>query len=1192
MGRLLIALPLLAGLALGALVWRLASAPMESGLLAREIERSADASFAPLRLAVGRATIAWQGFRDGTSPLVVHVTGVRLADPEGGKVAVLPDASVALAIGPLLRGVLSPAALEITGAELNLTRQPDGTLTLAPPGDAPPTAEQRGEVAESRALATVLRDLVAPGGERTTYASLRRMRIHRGEVEVRDVENRLVWRLEGLEISMNRLSGGGLDADGEARLVVTPEGGEPASLPVHLTARAEGRPARVAVRFDLPLFRPAEFAGLGAPLAPLALLDAEVGLQARLGFDVEGRPLGLRVALQAPRGGVLRPAPGFAIPFDALDADVELSGARLAIESGRLTLPGTAGGRFEVSGALSRDGTGWVGPIDLLVTDLGLPGVAELWPPDLAPEAREAARLALAGGTLRRAALRLDLRADEGLSGLYAAGGQVRLLLDEARIAAPGLSPVAIAEATLEGNATPERITLDALRVLLPAPAPDAPAPRLDASGAWQHADGAWRGMLDLAVDRTRFQDLPALWPPGLGEGARAWITGNVTEGDVTGGRWRFGLGFDPAEARLRLDSLEGEAAVSGGVVHFLRPMPPVRGVEARARFAREAITLDATAGSLAFGAEGARAPIAVRAGTLRFLLMAEGESDMADLSFDLAGPLTELSAALRHPRLGLFDRRPFPVTVTGGSFEGRLAIGFPLLDDIPVERLRLSAEARGTGGRFARLLFERDLEEAAFDVAADLDQLRLTGGGTLAAIPLRYQLEADFRAGPANQVQMRDTATARATAEQLAGLGLDAGALVTGPVAIEARGERRRNGQGSYQLTLGLREAAMSFTPLGWRKAPGAEARGEASLRLVNEQLTSIEAIRLTAPELALRGRATLRAGRVERVEIQESTLGGSRFMGDTRAGARPGEPWSVTLRGPVLDLRPVMGSQGSGSGQGGTGSQPPLALDLRFDQLLLGPQREIFALQATGRMDERGVLRQASLRGRTARGAGAFEAAITPGAGQTRSLSGSAEDGGALLRTLGVMRSIDGGRLTLTGSFADSRPGAALSGTAELESFVARDVPAVGKLLQAITVFGIVDAMQGGSGLSFQRAVLPFHLTPETLRIHDARAFSPSLGLTVQGRVQRESGALDLEGTIVPAYVLNTLLGNLPVIGRLFSPETGGGVFAASFRVRGPADDPEVTVNPLAAATPGFLRGLFGGAPEGAGEGGRARR
>jgi hypothetical protein len=35
---------------------------------------------------------------------------------------------------------------------------------------------------------------------------------------------------------------------------------------------------------------------------------------------------------------------------------------------------------------------------------------------------------------------------------------------------------------------------------------------------------------------------------------------------------------------------------------------------------------------------------------------------------------------------------------------------------------------------------------------------------------------------------------------------------------------------------------------------------------------------------------------------------------------------------------------------------------------------------------------------------------------------------------------------------------------------------------------------------------------------------------------------------------------------------------VFAASYALHGPLADPNVSVNPLAALTPGFLRGLFG--------------
>jgi len=39
----------------------------------------------------------------------------------------------------------------------------------------------------------------------------------------------------------------------------------------------------------------------------------------------------------------------------------------------------------------------------------------------------------------------------------------------------------------------------------------------------------------------------------------------------------------------------------------------------------------------------------------------------------------------------------------------------------------------------------------------------------------------------------------------------------------------------------------------------------------------------------------------------------------------------------------------------------------------------------------------------------------------------------------------------------------------------------------------------------------------------------------------------------------------------------EKGGGLVAFNFSMKGSTDDPEVTMNPLSALTPGFLRHLF---------------
>ena len=179
-------------------------------------------------------------------------------------------------------------------------------------------------------------------------------------------------------------------------------------------------------------------------------------------------------------------------------------------------------------------------------------------------------------------------------------------------------------------------------------------------------------------------------------------------------------------------------------------------------------------------------------------------------------------------------------------------------------------------------------------------------------------------------------------------------------------------------------------------------------------------------------------------------------------------------------------------------------------------------------------------------------------------------------LARGLGLPVRIFGGVLHVVGTYGGGAT-APLRGTATISDFRLRDAPAVARVMQALTLYGVVELLQG-PGLGVSRLVAPFELGGGRLVLHEARAFSPSLGATADGTVDLDAHRLDLHGTIVPAYFFNSLLGRLPIVGRLFSPEKGGGLFAADYTLRGPTAAPKVTVNPLAALTPGFLRNVFG--------------
>lgn len=766
---------------------------------------------------------------------------------------------------------------------------------------------------------------------------------------------------------------------------------------------------------------------------------------------------------------------------------------------------------------------------------------------------------------VRLAGLRLPSRAQARLrvgGGAIdlGAGGRVLLAAAEADLALDGR------ELTIERA------------VLRPAPARiGAIPPVIEAAGAARLDGDAWQGEARLRVDRVALGDLPYHWPEGVARNARWWLAENLTAGVARDGTWRIALAGDVATGALRVTALDGSAQAEDVTVHWLRPIPPAEGVRGRATFALDAITIDVAA------AQQSGTGITVREGRVRIGF--ESNPETAEINLVTAGPLADVWALLRHPRLRLFERRPPPISIITGTLrEARVQVALPLLADLPAEAVRVNASGRGTEVRVPRAILGRDIERGAFDFAADTEGLRVNGTATLAGIQLRLTQEADFRQGPANQVVSRESAVGRADAAQLAGLGLDPRPLVEGPVGIDIRGETRRNGQGRLALRADLTAARLAVDPLAWAKAPGVRANGEATIVMQNGALASVDAIRIEAPDTLLRGRAINPRDNVpQRIEIQQGNLGRNRFTAEIVPPAGRAGNWTVAMRGPVLDLVPVLAAAPPPVPGPQQPPGPGAVVDARFDRMLLARDQTLGGVTAALRVDGHGVILQADMRGTVAGGTAPFTMGIAP-EGALRRLRIASDDGGALLRAFGVLRTVQGGRLAVDATYASLRPNAPLSGNATLEEFAVRDAPALAKLLQAMTVFGVFEALDQ-RGLSFASLTAPFVLTREALVLNDARAFSVSLGVTAKGRIDRLRDTIDFEGTIVPAYVFNSLLGRIPVLGRIFSPEQGGGLFAATYRMRGPLADPAVTVNPLAALTPGFLRGIFGLGQEAAG-------
>ncbi len=122
-------------------------------------------------------------------------------------------------------------------------------------------------------------------------------------------------------------------------------------------------------------------------------------------------------------------------------------------------------------------------------------------------------------------------------------------------------------------------------------------------------------------------------------------------------------------------------------------------------------------------------------------------------------------------------------------------------------------------------------------------------------------------------------------------------------------------------------------------------------------------------------------------------------------------------------------------------------------------------------------------------------------------------------------------------------------------------------------------MDEYLDGGSVKLDITEVPFSYVSGLLDISNLKANGPSLGMTMEGQIQTSEKKINVNGVVVPAYGLNSLLGKIPLVGSLFSGGSGKGLFGVTYRVKGSTAAPDVSVNALSGLAPGFLRILFEG-------------
>lgn len=683
-------------------------------------------------------------------------------------------------------------------------------------------------------------------------------------------------------------------------------------------------------------------------------------------------------------------------------------------------------------------------------------------------------------------------------------------------------------------------------------------------SGDWaQGADG-----MSLQA-KGQFHNLPIkkfelYWPETLAVNSRNWVLAHIQDGIVDAAR--FSVDLRPGDLKLdtpRADMVRLEWSYQNLVADYLGDLPPLR----------------AARGSGYIDAHEYR--LTVDSATSGGLELSEGSLRIADFLAD--APILDVEFVAHGPvrqALAILDAKPLefakalairPEDATGNSAT-RARFRIPLDNDLGLAQIGFSAAANLADLALLKMPGGYTLSNGVFSLAVERDNLQMSGRGAVNGVPLQLSWKRDFRAKP-DAPEDYLTIRGRVTDRQWQALGQPPLPPVRGAVDMAVSVDVYKNGAQRGAGRFDLTAAAIVLDAIAWRKPEAVPAELKLTFQAEASGETVIDYWDFSGAGLKAGGRAKLAstAGLVS-LDCDEFTLGATRLSVDMRV--LPDGGYRLDLKGPSLDLRPFVPRWGEDLPT--EEAAPPIDLNIQVERVFLTDDVAISGLRGVGRR-RGGNWLTADIRGAMAGGQSVGFTVKAEGKGRRFNLM--AGDAGGMAQALRIYDNARGGSMYLNFLVPDQNgPAVTVVGQLRADNFSVVKAPVLAQLLTLGSLQGLGDVLND-KGISFTRLDVPFTLRGDQLHIERARAVGPALALIASGDYERADQGLRFQGTIVPSYTINSVLGVIPILGNLLIGREGEGVFAFTYSVTGRLEAPKISVNLLSALAPGFLRRIVDG-------------
>ncbi len=671
---------------------------------------------------------------------------------------------------------------------------------------------------------------------------------------------------------------------------------------------------------------------------------------------------------------------------------------------------------------------------------------------------------------------------------------------------------------------------------------------------------------LAINVPKMPVPHAKQLWPWKAADGARSWVLDNVYGGEVrdswlemsvVAGRFGDGIPFRP-------DEVSGHFEIFGTRFDTAGEIPPVRDANGTVDFQGTQVRIGLSSGT-AYLPSGRT----VSASDGEFEINAADRPLIGALEIDVAGSadgVAELATFKPIEASRYVDLQPIDFT---GSVTGHVSGMIPLQNvpdpDVLSWRVALNYEnltvAKPFGGQV--------LSNATGTIVVDPDNAEIRAKGRLNEIPARLTLIEPLGQGSADrsldlQLELDDAARNK--------LAPELNTMISGPVVVDVvDGE-----DGSRNFDADLTHASLRFPWAGWSKGPGISAKASFSMHEDGE-VTRLTSIELGGKSFSLTGNASLRDGVIEKAQFDNVRL--NREDSFNLSINRKGRGYQLNVLGSRIDARSLIKQFLADPSETGEGlDDTPVTLVAKADQVLGFGDETVSGVEIS--YSGTGTKAAGMQILATTKSGEKFAVSQETGEGGRQIVMQSA-DAGAILRFLNIYDHMQGGRIDLRLSAKGNDP---LRGQIDARDFWIVNEPRLEALVST--------APEGDDGRSLNQAVkrdidvskakfeqgfAKIEKGNGYLSIADGVLRGPLIGSTFQGQLFDADGRIAITGTFMPAYGLNRLFADIPLVGFFLGNGRDRGLIGITYKLSGASKSPRLQVNPVSAIAPGIFRQIF---------------